>query len=238
MRLHEFRLVVDNTTMTCCETSADMMVQRWYLRIQHYNSEIVHQPGIMNVVPDAGSRLLHLQHPNLQDSQFHAMHSFTIPSQVCAMFFEGTACKHTARLQRRQASAAQLSQRLPPLPLACRVLPCAILSAVAGLHGRPAAVAGPIPCEHNFALLSTVMEVLFCWHDYSKVRRQDIDTFANALCAHEVTTASFPLRTGPTKGPPSYVTEKEVPCEVGLLANLDDAAAFAARPGFGLERTN
>jgi hypothetical protein len=58
IRLHAFRLCVDNKTMTYCETSADAMVQRWYLRIQHYNSEIVHLPGILNVLLDAGSRLL------------------------------------------------------------------------------------------------------------------------------------------------------------------------------------
>jgi hypothetical protein len=82
IRLHQFRLVVDNKTMTFCETSADMMVQRWFLRIQHYDSEIVHLPGILNIVPDAGSRLLHLTHPNAETAQFcslvscviHAMH--------------------------------------------------------------------------------------------------------------------------------------------------------------------
>ena len=82
IRLHQFRLVVDNKTMTFCETSADMMVQRWFLRIQHYDSEIVHLPGVLNIVPDAGSRLLHLTHPNVDTAQFcslsscviHAMH--------------------------------------------------------------------------------------------------------------------------------------------------------------------
>jgi hypothetical protein len=75
IRLHEFRLVVDNKTMTFCETSSDMMVQRWYLRIQHYNSEIVHLPGILNTVPDAGSRLLHLTHPALETAQFCSLTS-------------------------------------------------------------------------------------------------------------------------------------------------------------------
>lgn len=75
IRLHEFRLVVDNKTMTFCETSADMMVQRWYLRIQHYNSEIVHLPGVLNIVPDAGSRLLHLNHPNVEIAQFCSLTS-------------------------------------------------------------------------------------------------------------------------------------------------------------------
>ena len=70
VRLHEFKLVIDNKTMCYCETSADPMVQRWYLRIQHYQSEIIHLPGILNVLPDAGSRLLHLEHPNLETSQF------------------------------------------------------------------------------------------------------------------------------------------------------------------------
>jgi hypothetical protein len=105
VRLHEFRLVVDNKTMTYSETSADMMVQRWYLRIQHYISEIVHLPGNFNIIPDAVSMLLNLQHPNLQDSQFHAMHSFTI-SQMCALFSHGTTCKHTSRHHQNQANAA------------------------------------------------------------------------------------------------------------------------------------
>lgn len=78
IRLHQFRLVVDNKTMTFCETSADMMVQRWYLRIQHYDSEIVHLPGILNVVPDAGSRLLHLTHPNVESAQFCSLSSSVI----------------------------------------------------------------------------------------------------------------------------------------------------------------
>ena len=75
IRLHEFKLVIDNKTMCYCETSADIMVQRWYLRIQHYMSEIIHLPGILNILPDAGSRLLHLQHPNLVDSQFMSITS-------------------------------------------------------------------------------------------------------------------------------------------------------------------
>jgi hypothetical protein len=75
IRLHEFKLVIDNKTMCYCETSADLMVQRWYLRIQHYRSEIIHLPGVLNILPDAGSRLLHLQHPHLQDSQFMSMTS-------------------------------------------------------------------------------------------------------------------------------------------------------------------
>jgi hypothetical protein len=73
IRLHEFRLVVDNKTMTWCETSADMMVQRWYLRIQHYMSEIVHLPGVLNILPDAGSRLLHLGHANPIQAQFQSL---------------------------------------------------------------------------------------------------------------------------------------------------------------------
>jgi hypothetical protein len=80
IRLHEFRLVMDNKTMTYCETSNDMMVQRWYLRIQHYLSEIVHCPGSLNIVPDAGSRLLHLSHPNPETAQFQA-----IASAFCSM---------------------------------------------------------------------------------------------------------------------------------------------------------
>ncbi len=31
-----------------CETCADSMVQRWYLRIQHHMSEIIHLPGVLN----------------------------------------------------------------------------------------------------------------------------------------------------------------------------------------------
>jgi hypothetical protein len=80
IRLHEFRLVMDNKTMTFCETSSDTMVQRWYLRIQHYLSEIVHCPGVLNIVPDAGSRLLHLDHENVEQSQFQA-----ISSAFCSM---------------------------------------------------------------------------------------------------------------------------------------------------------
>ncbi len=81
IRLHEFKLVVDNKTMTYCETSSDLMVQRWYLRIQHYMSEIVHLPGILNILPDAGSRLLHLEHPNLMSAQFHSITSAMNDSQ-------------------------------------------------------------------------------------------------------------------------------------------------------------
>lgn len=75
IRLHEFKLVVDNKTMTYCETSADIMVQRWYLRIQHYMSEIIHLPGVLNILPDAGSRLLHLEHPNHVSAQFQSITS-------------------------------------------------------------------------------------------------------------------------------------------------------------------
>jgi len=32
-------------------------------------------PGVLNILPDAGSRLLHLQHPNFVDSQFQSMAS-------------------------------------------------------------------------------------------------------------------------------------------------------------------
>jgi hypothetical protein len=78
IRLHQFRLVIDNKTMTFCETSSDMMVQRWYLRIQHYDSEIVHLPGVLNIVPDAGSRLLHLTHPNAEPAQFCSLSSCVI----------------------------------------------------------------------------------------------------------------------------------------------------------------
>jgi hypothetical protein len=75
IRLHEFRLVIDNRTMCFCETSSDMMVMRWWLRIQSYLSEIIHVPGVTNVVPDAGSRLLHLLHPNVSSQQFHSLTS-------------------------------------------------------------------------------------------------------------------------------------------------------------------
>jgi hypothetical protein len=75
IRLHEFKLVIDNKTMCYCETSADLMVQRWYLRIQHYQSEIIHLPGVLNILPDAGSRLLHLEHPNFVNAQFSTLTS-------------------------------------------------------------------------------------------------------------------------------------------------------------------
>jgi hypothetical protein len=75
IRLHEFKLVIDNKTMCYCEKSADLNVQRWYLRIQHSMSEIIHLPGVLNILPGAGSRLLHLQHPNFVDSQFQSMTS-------------------------------------------------------------------------------------------------------------------------------------------------------------------
>ncbi len=90
IRLHEFKLVIDNKTMCYCETSADLMVQRWYLRIQHYLSEIVHLPGILNIIPDAGSRLLHLQHPNLIDSQF-----MSITSAINTLHFQNSKPKHS-----------------------------------------------------------------------------------------------------------------------------------------------
>ena len=95
IRLHEFRLCVDNKTMTYCETSADAMVQRWYLRIQHYQSEIIHIPGICNIIPDAGSRLLHLLHPNVETSQFQR-----IASSFCSLFSASPAksLRNTAEL--------------------------------------------------------------------------------------------------------------------------------------------
>jgi len=109
IRLHEFRLVVDNKTMTYCEISADMMVQRWYLRIQHYNSEIVHMPGILNILPDAGSRLLHLEHPNLEQSQFCSISSqfCNISSAICNASTKGLTDKRA----NKQLLAALLSHR-------------------------------------------------------------------------------------------------------------------------------
>jgi hypothetical protein len=111
IRLHNFRLCVDNKTMTYCETSADAMVQRWYLRIQHYNSEIVHLPGILNILPDAGSRLLHLTHPNIEDGQFQAL-----TSSFCSLLSKGQGKprRHHAELSTRLA-LRQLSQTLADL---------------------------------------------------------------------------------------------------------------------------
>ena len=81
IRLHQFKLIIDNKTMCYCETSADLMVQRWYLRIQHYQSEIIHCPGVLNVLPDAGSRLLHLEHPNFVEAQFMSITSAILQSK-------------------------------------------------------------------------------------------------------------------------------------------------------------
>ena len=94
IRLHEFRLVIDNKTMCYCETSADLMVQRWYLRIQHYMSEIVHVPGILNVLPDAGSRLLHLEHPNLQLNHFNSIISYCAAVSAAKSLKPPTVCHH------------------------------------------------------------------------------------------------------------------------------------------------
>jgi hypothetical protein len=105
IRLSQFRLVVDNKTMTFCETSADMMVQRWWLRIQHYNSEIIHLPGILNVVPDAGSRLLHLTHPNVDNAQFCSITSHIVNSLGKGQHRPAQTASH--QLQLRSA----LSQR-------------------------------------------------------------------------------------------------------------------------------
>ncbi len=87
--------------MTFCETSSDAMVQRWYLRIQHYQSEIVHIPGICNIIPDAGSRLLHLLHPNAETSQFQS-----IASSFCSLFSSSPAksLRNTAELSTALAS--------------------------------------------------------------------------------------------------------------------------------------
>jgi hypothetical protein len=103
IRLHEFRLCVDNKTMTFCETSSDAMVQRWYLRIQHYMSEIVHIPGVCNILPDAGSRLLHLLHPNFEQSQFQAL-----SSSFCGLLSHGPGkfVKNSAELCTRLATRA------------------------------------------------------------------------------------------------------------------------------------
>lgn len=91
IRLHEFRLVIDNRTMCFCETSSDMMVMRWWLRIQSYSSEIVHVPGISNIIPDAGSRLLHLLHPNVESQQFASTQSLT--TAMCAALSQGSNTK-------------------------------------------------------------------------------------------------------------------------------------------------
>jgi hypothetical protein len=106
IRLHQFRLVIDNKTMTFCETSSDMMVQRWYLRIQHYDSEIVHLPGVLNIVPDAGSRLLHLTHPNVISTQF-----CSLSSQVTHALHQGPHATLKTCLTNNTALRTSLSAR-------------------------------------------------------------------------------------------------------------------------------
>ena len=87
----------------------------------------------------------------------------------------------------------------------------------------------PIPTAHKDNLVTTVMEVLLRWHASSKVKHQDVEAFAKTLCTRGTHTVLLPLRTGPSKGPPSSVTEKEITCEAGFFATLDDAAEFASR---------
>ena len=110
IRLHEFRLVIDNRTMCFCETSSDMMVMRWWLRIQSYQSEIVHVPGITNIVPDAGSRLMHLLHPNVQTQDFSTLTS-TLTSSMCSAFSKNLDNKHTARSVRSAEITSLLQER-------------------------------------------------------------------------------------------------------------------------------
>jgi hypothetical protein len=112
IRLHEFRLVIDNRTMCFCETSSDMMVMRWWLRIQAYLSEIVHVPGVTNIVPDAGSRLMHLLHPNPTEQQFSSAQSSPSPlaltsslcPSICSLLFLGD--------NKKQRQNAELTLRL------------------------------------------------------------------------------------------------------------------------------
>jgi hypothetical protein len=114
IRLHDFRLVVDNKTMTFCETSSDMMVQRWYLRIQHYNSKIVHLPGILNIVPDAGSRLFHLTHPVLENAQFCSLTSQATEALGAGQHRPARKVPHQLQLQAALSSRAlqSLQQQL------------------------------------------------------------------------------------------------------------------------------
>jgi hypothetical protein len=116
IRLHEFKLIIDNKTMCYCETSADLMVQRWYLRIQHYQSEIIHCPGVLNILPDAGSRLLHLEHPNFIEAQFmsltSALHQSTQPSSSIITRSKSNSREVQAAQQYRELQnvLAQLSE--------------------------------------------------------------------------------------------------------------------------------
>ncbi len=103
IRLHEFRLVIDNRTMCFCETSSDMMVMRWWLRIQSYQSEIVHVPGVSNILPDAGSRLMHLLHPNVKSESFNALTS-SIASNMCSALSAQTSDKHNMHIRQTRNS--------------------------------------------------------------------------------------------------------------------------------------
>jgi hypothetical protein len=107
IRLHEFKLIIDNKTMCYCETSADLMVQRWYLRIQHYLSEIIHCPGVLNILPDAGSRLLHLEHPNLVEAQFMSLTSALLQSKQ-----PSSSIITRSKSNSREAQAALYSREL------------------------------------------------------------------------------------------------------------------------------
>jgi hypothetical protein len=121
IRLHEFKLVIDNKTMCYCETSADLMVQRWYLKIQHYQSEIIHLSGVLNIVPDAGSRLLHLEHPNYVTSQFMALtsaiHQSTQP--LSARVTRSSAATLAAALALHQLNGISANLSAPLVDTAC-----------------------------------------------------------------------------------------------------------------------
>jgi hypothetical protein len=119
IRLHEFKLVIDNKTMCYCETSADLMVQRWYLRIQHYQSEIIHLPGILNILPDAGSRLLHLEHPNLVNAQFATLTSAILSSKSS----RANVTKLNKQTLRQALASRQLDNILQQLDNTPAVLP-------------------------------------------------------------------------------------------------------------------
>ena len=83
IRLSDFTLCIDNKTLCYMENSSDPMVMRWYLRIQQYSFQIIHIPGISNIVPDSGSRLFHLIHPTNTAAQF------------CSLFSNGDSAKST-----------------------------------------------------------------------------------------------------------------------------------------------
>jgi hypothetical protein len=230
IRLHEFKLVIDNKTMCYCETSADLMVQRWYLRIQHYQSEIIHLPGILNILPDAGSRLLHLEHPNFVTAQFA-----TLTSAIHNSKRIGTRVTRSCTLALRQALASrqlegileQLDESIPVLAtddttirhLQTLLRDNSVNSTAAQEFFSPACNAE----AHKSTASSQLNGILEDPHEQdSDITRSVPDSTTQAWCSSE-------WRTQPPRGPNSCSTVHMSEADLSeLLQETKDSASTQA----------